>query len=121
MRTRTLMLSLVAGGVLAGCDSTPHENAISRREQNLQRTGETFMDIEARRYDYLYRTTDRLEKRHQRDMDRAFVENPERVERYIDNEFNRWELRQPLYEEAIIQELQGDPQTIDRTLPDVLW
>src|SRR5690606_5690550 len=110
-----------AGGMLVGCDSTPHEDAISRREQKLQHTGEVFMDIEARRYDSLYRTGDLIEKKHRRDMDRAFVENPERIERYIDERLNRWELRQPLYEEAIIQELQGDPQTIDRTLPDVLW
>jgi hypothetical protein len=112
-------LALV-GALLAGCDTPTAREQVARRHDSLRRTVELAADSEAGRPEKLDRTFTMLAQIHERDVERTRG-MPAVVGNLVEEEFDRWNERQPAYREAILRELQGNPESIERTLPYVVY
>ena len=119
-RIRRLSVTLIAlTAILAGCENPVLEQRWDRREDNLDRAIGIFSRCEAERDARLARTLNILARQHERDLANTRA-NPDRVQRWVQGDFEQWQRRQPLYRRRIAEQLRGNPANIERTLPDIL-
>lgn len=119
-RTTGLLLTAGLAILLAGCNDPSSRRLIQRRTENMAWTARQFRQHEEERPDSLAWTLNALRHQHEEDV-QASADNPRRVGRMIQNEFDRWEERQPAYREEIRTQLQGEPDNIRRTAPRMAW
>lgn len=106
--------------VSAGCDDPLHRRRLDYRTENLRWGAEAAADLESGRGENLARSLRLLERQHQRDVANTNA-MPDRVGRWVAQDFERFRDRQPLYRKQIEEELGGDPEKIRRTIPDILY
>jgi hypothetical protein len=112
--------ALLAAGSLYGCDDAAHQKRLSMREDNLCRTCETIREINTGQCEKMDRTLEILGEQCREDVINT-LENPDRVADCIEDDFNRFEERQPVYRREIQDQLDGDCENARKTLPDVIW
>jgi len=106
--------------LIAGCQDPASSARIARRGQNLTKTVRAFGEIEEGRPRGLAWAVNSLREQNEKDLKNS-AENPGRVGRMIQEDFDRWQGRQPAYNEFIQNELKGDPESIRRTAPQMAW
>lgn len=106
--------------LLAGCNDHASRKQINRRTENMARTARQFQEEEEQRPESLAWTLQTLREQHQKDVQNS-AENPRRLGRMIQDDFDRWAERQPAYQKEIKNQLKGDPDNIRRTAPQMAW
>ena len=106
--------------VLAGCNEAASRRQIDRRVGNIEATCKQLRQAEAARPNSLAWTLQTLRDQHRRDTE-ACANNASRVDKMVEDEFERWNKRQPAYHKAIEKQLQGDCEGIGRTAPQMAW
>lgn len=109
-------LCLLLLGAAAGCETPAARERLAMRENNLQATAHMLEEIENRHSEQLQGTVRFLEKQHQRDI-RETNANRDRVENWIQADFDHWEEVEPLYKKGFERLMQGDERNIERTWP----
>ncbi len=87
---------------------------------NIERTLNALAQDEARRPQSLANTVEVARLRNEQDMEKT-RRNPEIVIEEIEGEFQLFRGRIPEYERRIGEELRGKPETVERTLPYLLY
>lgn len=118
--TRLLIVPLCLVIALSGCEDPAHQQRITQREENLRWTLKTLEEIEGRREENLAGTMDLAGEDFREHVIRS-LENPDKVADWMEQDFDRFEERQPIYQKEIQDQLDGDPDNIKKTLPDVIW
>ncbi len=108
--------ALLLLAVVAGCESPEADQRIAMREGNLRKTANLLEKIEREHPEQLRGTVRLLEKWHQRDI-RESNANSDRVENWINADFDHWEQVAPLYKQEFEDRMQGDERSIERTWP----
>jgi hypothetical protein len=114
------MSSIPVCAVLAGCQSPEAQRQIARRHESLRRTANLLVEQEADRPENLDRTFTMLGGMLERDVQRT-RRMPQTLGRIVEAEFERWIERQPAYGDAVLRELGGNPESIERTLPLMVY
>ena len=124
MKLRTipcLSASLAAiAGFLPGCHDPAHQAVVQRRVDGMKNTVSVFENMERRRPQNMADTIDVARDQYRHDVEKS-RENPHLVGKAIQNEFDRFEDRQPQYRRDIEELLRGDPDNIKRTLPHMIY
>lgn len=121
MKSSIRLLILVISSIgLGACNDPAHQRQLERREENLKKTARIFEENEADRPEKLGHTLSMLKRQHEEDVENT-ARNPDRVRKWIEDDFARWKERQPLYREAIKDELKGDPENIKETVPLIIY
>jgi hypothetical protein len=119
-RACIIIFGLIAAGVaLSGCESPALKERFARRERNLDYTFRILADMEERRDGNLDHTGRLLAGMHDRDVANS-RENPDRLRRWIQADFDRWDRNLPGHEKRFDRLMAGDPANIERTLPIVI-
>lgn len=116
------LAAMVAAAGLAGCstDTPAWRKARQAREQALDRSVAIAGSIENRRSEKLAGTLALLRDRCRRDQ--AKLNEDLRILRHLPaNEVKEWNQREPAYRQAIQHHLQGDPATIETTVPYLVY
>jgi len=122
---RTLMRVLIASASVpaimsAGCQTTADRERVVHRMDNLQKTVTIIEQQEAERPTKLGKLLTVLANRHERDMANA-GQLPAEFERFLRQEICRWEQHLPIHERRIREQMQGNVENIERTLPAMLY
>ena len=113
----TLLVCLGAG---AGCDQPNHRAAVAQRQENLRAMTATLQSIERERPENMRGTVAMLKDQNKHDQEQTRA-NARGVDRAIKDEFRNWRELQPAYRHSIEGLMQGDPGSIDRTIPLILY
>jgi hypothetical protein len=118
VRIRTFTAPLVGLTLTCcACQNPAIQHEWVRREANIDRTIGYLIQSEERRPENLAQTARMIEDQEQRDVENTLETNPARIKEWTDFEFERWEARQPLYRQRIDEQLGGNLQSIERTIP----
>jgi len=119
MIRRPVLALLTAAFALAcaSCGNKEIENNFTRRCGNLRKTTGWLVEYEQQRPAKLEKTARVIDQQCRHDVQKAFVDNPATMEKWFNEEFRRWEERQPLYLKGIGDELAGDLDSLERTIP----
>ena len=109
----SLLLLVVA---IAGCESPEADQRMAMREGNLRKTANLLESKEREHPEQLRSTVRLMEKRYQQDI-RESSANRDRVENWINADFDHWERVAPLYKQEFERRMQGDERSIERTWP----
>jgi hypothetical protein len=121
MRSIVISAALVAGWVtIAGCNKPNHQAAVAQREDNLRGMVGTLQSIEGDRPENMRRNVGMIKSIDKRDQE-MFHEDQLSLDRAIKQEARFWQDSQPVYRKRIEELMQGDPGSIDRTLPLILY
>jgi hypothetical protein len=119
-RRLNILMLLPALATVVGCADPAHQQQLALRRDNMERTLNLFAEAEARRPGNLARTADVARRQNEEDVQKLH-RDLDALGRGIDYEFQRFHDRQPLYQRRIGEELRGKPETIEQTLPYVLY
>ena len=99
------------------CGNKQIENNFTRRCGNLSKTAGWLVEYEQQRPAKLEKTARVMDQQYRHDVQKTFVDNPATMTEWWNEEFRRWEERQPRYLKAIGAELAGDLGSLERTIP----
>lgn len=124
-RLRPILLAglVVLGiGLLAGCGELPpsHQQRIERRERGFEQGVRNFERLEENRLDRMGRTLSHLEAKHHEDVANT-EQNAERLEKWIQDDFDNWERSLPKHERRFHDMMKGRPESAERVLPLILY
>ena len=121
MRRIWLASATAAVLLLGGCNDPAHEKAVAYREDNLRRTADLLKKNEEQRPEILAGTVQMLERRYKEDVQKATVDNPQKVSKWFADEGKNWEEKQPEIRKEIDHQLRGSPEGIKKRLPDMIY
>lgn len=104
----------------AACANPQMERNLQRRGENLNKTLGWAAESEQHRPDKLDKTARVIEWQIEHDNQKAFVENPATARKWTQDAFDRWEERQPAFHKGILDELDGNLEHLEQTIPKLI-
>ncbi len=104
----------------AGCAKPAHQEAVARRQDNLNATLSMLAAIEASRPAQLDATSRMIAERHQQDVANS-QHLPAALEQALREEFERFDRQSPQSQREIQRQIEGNTDNIEQTLPHVLY
>lgn len=113
-------VALVVSGAIIGCESPAMRKARITREEAMVRSIEQIEYLEHDRGDRLNRTINLIEDKACRDK-QATADNLRKLADWLPNEVQEWNCKQPVYQAGIRRQLEGRPESIERTVPHLIY
>lgn len=104
----------------AGCDSPAMRDSRVTREQALTRSVHTIGNLDERRNEQLASTGRIIEDRYKLD-NKLIRRDMAAIDWLFRDEFDEWTRKQPAYRRSIGHQLEGDPASIERTVPHFVY
>ncbi len=107
--------------LLAGCAENPYmARARQTREQAMERDLQAIAGVQQGRTEMLKQTLHVARDRYERDI-QATQRNAEILREWPESEVEHWTKKEPAYRAAIQHQLAGDPDSIERTVPYLIY
>ncbi len=109
---------LLAGVV--GCENPAHRERVAMRENNLRKTTDLLVEIEASRCEKMRQTLDMLRDWYNHDLAKSRRAAAD-AEQWFHDDITQWQRREPYNRELLEDLSRGNVRQIEETIPLILY